>query len=50
MPDLARHLKDGVTVEGLNEQAALMSDTTAARKMQQAKAKLFAQIYQRRSA
>ena len=50
LPDLARHLKDGVTVEGLNEQAALMSDTTAARKMQQAKAKLFAQIYQRRSA
>ena len=50
LPDLARHLKKGVTVEGLNKVAARMSDTAAAQRMQEEKAKLFARFYQRRCA
>src|SRR5208337_4749621 len=50
LPDLARHLKDGVTVEKLEAQARAMSDTTAAEEMQKAKQKLFNGIHQRRTA
>lgn len=50
LPDLARHLKEGLTVEGLNEAAARMSDTAAARRMQETKRKLFASLNRRRSA
>lgn len=50
LPDLAQHLKEGMTKEGLNTEAARMSDTASARKMQEAKKKLFARLYQRRSA
>ncbi|MCC6342938.1 MAG: transposase family protein [Bryobacterales bacterium] len=50
LPDLARQLKEGLTVEGLNEAAGRMSDTAAARRMQEAKRKLFASWNRRRSA
>lgn len=50
LPDLARRLKDGLTVDGLNKIAAATGDTAAARQMQQAKAKLFTGFGQRRSA
>ena len=50
LPDLARHLKEGLTVSMLNEEAALMSDTVAAQRMQTAKQKLFAKLNQKRSA
>jgi transposase InsO family protein len=50
LPDLARHLKDGVTVEKLEAQARAMSDTRAAEEMQKAKQKLFNGIQQRRTA
>ena len=50
LPDLARHLKDGVTVEKLEAQARTMSDTMAAQEMQKAKQKLFNGIQQRRTA
>ena len=53
LPDLARRLKDGQTVEELNKIAASIGDTAAAKQMQQAKAKLFAGFAgnnQRRSA
>ena len=49
LPDVARHLKEGVTVEGLNQVAALMSDTACARQMQGAKRKLFARLNRRQS-
>jgi transposase InsO family protein len=47
LPDLARRLKAGVTVEGLNQVAARLSDTAAAQRMQEAKRKLFAGLYRR---
>ena len=50
LPDLARHLKPGVMVEDLNQLAAKTSDTAAARRMQQARRKLFASFGRRRSA
>jgi hypothetical protein len=50
LPDLAKHLKEGVTVEGLQKIAASVSDTAAARQMQRAKAKLFTSFGQSRSA
>jgi len=50
LPDLARHLKPGVTVEELNKVAAKTSDTAAARRMQEARRKLFASFGRRRSA
>ena len=49
LPDLAKHLKDGVTVEKLEVQARAMSDTTAAEEMQKAKRKLFTGSQQRRT-
>ena len=50
LPDLARHLKDGITIEKLETQARAMSDTVAAEEMQKAKQKLFNIIQQRRTA
>jgi transposase InsO family protein len=50
LPDLATHLKDGVTVEKLEAQARAMSDTMAAEEMQKAKQKLFNGIQRRRTA
>src|ERR1700685_3146345 len=37
LPDLARHLKDGVTIEQLEARGRAMSDTLAAEEMQKAK-------------
>lgn len=50
LPDVARHLRPGVTLKELEEQANAISDTRAAQQMQQAKAKLFASFTSRRSA
>jgi transposase InsO family protein len=50
VPDLARYLKPGLTVEALNRRAAQTSDTAAARSMQQEKQKLFASFGGRKSA
>ncbi len=50
LPDLARHLKEGITVEKLEAQARAMSDTVAAQEMQKAKQKLFNGIQHRRTA
>jgi transposase InsO family protein len=44
LPDLARHLKEGITVADLNREAARHSDTQAAQQMQRAKQQLFAAI------
>ena len=50
LPDLARHLREDVTIEGLDRQARAKSDTQAAIEMQEAKRKLFASFQQRRTA
>ncbi len=50
LPDVARYLKPGLTVEELNRRASASSDTVAARRMQQAKQKLFAGFEARHSA
>lgn len=50
LPDLARHLKPEVTKEELNQRAAASSDTASARRMQEAKQRLFARISPRRIA
>jgi len=50
VPDLARHLKDDVTIAQLDLQARTVSDTQAASQMQAAKSKLFASLQHRRSA
>jgi transposase InsO family protein len=50
LPDLARHLRPGVTQAKLEKLASAESDTAAARKMQEAKRRLFAGFRQRRSA
>ena len=44
LPDLARSLKDGVTIADLDRVAARRSDTQAAQQMQRAKIQLFASI------
>jgi len=44
LPDLAKCLKDGVTIQDLERRAKAQTDTAAAAEMQQAKAKLFASI------
>ena len=49
-PDLARYLRPGVTQAELERQARLESDTEAARRMQEAKQKLFGGFRQKRSA
>lgn len=50
LPGLAGHLKKDLTIEQLDRRAGAQSDTGAASKMQQAKAKLFAGFAQRKSA
>jgi hypothetical protein len=50
LPDMARHLKEDLTVEELNRKAGTASDTAVARRMQQEKQKLFASFGRRRSA
>lgn len=50
IPDLARYLRPELTESELNEVAGMESDTSSARRMQQAKRKLFSSIQQRRSA
>ena len=49
-PNLAAHLKPGVTVAGLDQFAHAQTDTQAASEMQQAKRTLFARWGQKRSA
>ena len=50
LPDLARHLKEGVTVQSLVRRAQAMTDLEAARRMQEAKHDLFTLFHHRRSA
>lgn len=50
LPDLARHLRPEITFAELERMARAESDTQAARKMQEAKRKLFAGLRQKRSA
>jgi transposase InsO family protein len=50
LPDLARHLRLECTVEQLAALARELSDTEAAKQMQEAKHKLFASIARKRSA
>jgi transposase InsO family protein len=50
LPDLPRRLQLGTTQAGLEKLAGAESDTAAARRMQEAKLNLFAQIRQKRSA
>ena len=50
LPDLARNLKEGMTIEILDRQARAKTDMAAAEEMQKAKQKLFAGFHQRRSA
>jgi hypothetical protein len=47
---VAGYLKEGVTIRDLDRQAKAQSDTQAAAAMQEAKHKLFAGIYRRRTA
>lgn len=49
LPDVARHLRPDVTLSELNEVACVESDTACARRMQEAKRKLFAQLSQKRA-
>lgn len=49
LPGIATHLKAGVTIQDLDRQARLQSDTAAAAQMQEAKRKLFVG-FQRRTA
>ncbi len=50
LPGMAGYLKDDLTIEQLDRMAGAQSDTGAANKMQQAKARLFAGFAQRKSA
>lgn len=50
LPGTASYLKDDLTIEQLERTAGAQSDTGAANKMQQAKARLFAGFAQRKSA
>jgi hypothetical protein len=50
LPDLARHLNEGMTIEILDRKARGKTDMAAAEEMQKAKQKLFAGFRQRRSA
>lgn len=50
LPDLARQLKPGITIELLDQRSRAESDTEAARRMQQEKAKLFDGMRKRQSA
>jgi hypothetical protein len=50
LPDLARDLKEGITVEMLDRRARAKTDMEAAQEKQKAKQKLFAGFQQRRIA
>lgn len=50
LPGLAGHLKEGVTVQQLEQQARRQTDTAAAEAMQKAKQKLFESFHRRRTA
>jgi len=50
LPDVARQLKEGVTVASLNEHAGECSDTVSANRMREAKRRLFAGIHCPRTA
>jgi transposase InsO family protein len=50
LPDLARHLREGITQADLERVAEAQSDTQAAAKMQEAKRKLFAGLRHKRIA
>ena len=50
LPDLARGLKPGVTIQDLDRQARAQTDTEAAVEMQKAKQKLFASFREKRIA
>ena len=50
LPDLAKCLKDGVTIQDLERRAKAQTDTAAAAEMQQAPAKLFANIQKKQTA
>jgi hypothetical protein len=49
-PEMTRHLRSDITRAELEQQASAESDTEAARRMQEAKQKLFAGFRQKRSA
>jgi hypothetical protein len=50
LPGLARHLKEGVTIQELEQRARRQTDTAAAEAMQKAKQKLFESFQRRRTA
>ena len=50
LPDVARHLKEEVTMEELEREAGAKSDMESAREMQTAKQKLFERIWKEQSA
>ncbi|HEY2234942.1 MAG TPA: integrase [Candidatus Angelobacter sp.] len=50
LPDLARHLKEGVTIQILEQKSRVKTDLAAAEDMQRAKQKLFTAIQERRTA
>ncbi len=50
LPDLARHLRPGISRDELERKANALSDTQAAANMQAARRKLFARILRRRTA
>jgi transposase InsO family protein len=50
LPDLARHLKEGITIQMLDQQARAKSDLAFAEQMRKAKGELFTAIQQRRIA
>jgi hypothetical protein len=50
LPDLAKYLKTGVTIQNLERRAGAQTDTAAAAEMQQAKAKLFVSIQRKKTA
>jgi hypothetical protein len=50
LPDLAKSLQDGVTIQDLERRAKAQSDTAAATEMQQAKAQLLASIQKKKTA
>lgn len=50
LPDLARHLKEGVTIQMLEQRSRAKTDLAAAEDMQKAKQKLFSIVQRRRTA
>jgi len=50
VPDIAGHVREGVTIQDLERQARAQTDTAAAEAMQTAKQKLFAGFQRRRTA